>query len=127
MLLLFLFIAACYDYKTMEVPLFLWTIPVFAEGICLILEKNWYSLFLSVCFGLIFFLFFYLCARYSNFGGADVLWITAIAFCLRLDAVYAIWLSFLFALPYTLIMRERKEYPFLPFLFFGTCFFLCFH
>ena len=81
-----------------------------------------------LCSGFLF-LFFFIVAKFTNFGGADVLLLTTIGFCLRLQAFFAAWLAFLFAIPYTIFIRyemsgipdnEKKEYPFVPFLFLGT-------
>lgn len=116
-LIIVLLIAAVYDIKTMEVPIFLWLIPIvydiFHNGI------QFQKLLLSLGIFLLFFTF----NLVTNFGGADTLLMTSIVYVMGNYGIYSCLFAFLAAIPYTLylhIKKKEKAYPFVPFLFFGV-------
>lgn len=128
-LLITLGIASLYDIKTMEVPLFLWSVPILTQTIYYVSMGEWRSLLISFVFAIFCFLLFWFLSCISNFGGADVLLLTSIAFVCQKNFLIIAWFAFLFSLPYVLWMfltKTERPYPFVPFLFIATVFFLFF-
>lgn len=133
-LLIILTIASISDIKTMTVPLDLWLIPIVAKALYLmyagqkqhvLFQNTMEELFICLGIAIVTFLVFVIMSFLSNLGGADALLFTSIAFVLEYYVIYCALFSFLFVLPYTGYLfwkKEKKEYPFVPYMLAGTCF-----
>ena len=133
-LLIILTIASISDIKTMTVPLDLWLIPIVVKALYLMFDDQKHHLLfqhtverLLICLGIatITFMVFFVMSLLSDMGGADALLFTSIAFVLEYYVIYCALFSFFFVLPYTGYLfwkKEKKEYPFVPYILAGTSF-----
>lgn len=125
-LLLVLLWASYHDIKTLTIPLYLWPIPIVFKMVWNCFHSIPFSTMKwSFLIGLCTFFVFFLASYWTNFGGADALLFTSIAFVMDQYVLYCILFSFLFSIPFILYLKisgSKEEYPFVPFMFLGTAF-----
>ena len=119
--------ASIYDIRTLEVPLWLTCGGIGIELSLLVelmitgdLPVKFFIMRLG--FSIFLFVTFYIGMKYGNFGGADTLLITMVYLAIGYDGIYAVMLSFVYVIPYTLYMKIKKcehSYAFVPYLFAG--------
>lgn len=120
-LLVILGIASYYDIKTLEIPLYLFLVPIALQIVQIVVSGTSFQIYLIA--SVLTFMLFYAFSKMSQFGGGDVLLLTSIAFVEGEFVIWAALLSFLCCLPYTIWMKVKKKekaYPFAPFLFLGA-------
>lgn len=116
-LILILIAASITDLKTRTVPYMIPILAVLIRIVEYIVQSD--SLVRDLIYASIIFFILLLGAFMGGVGGADCLIGACIGLYMGQYAVYAILVAVLSSLPQAL-RKKDKEFPFVPYLFFGT-------